>query len=145
MFAVDKFGQLTVNGGSATAGNFVQLLYKEETVAVANGVGTQDGTASWIPAGAFVMAFRFKVGTQPGGTTSFSAGTSTGATAYLPAGTSTAGGTTAFGGVSTSVANSFGLWQNQAARTVRFTFNTSTTDALGAITVGIWYFLPTVA
>ena len=145
MFSVDKLGQAKFNGGSATAGNFLQLLYKEETVAVANGVSTQDGTASFIPAGAFIMAFRFKVGTQPGGTASYSAGTSTGTTAYLPAGTSTVGGTTSFGGLGTSVANSFGLWQSASARTMRFTFNASTTNGSGSITYGFWYFLPTVA
>mgnify|MGYP003532516139 CR=1 FL=1 len=114
-------------------------------VAVANGVSTQDGTASFIPAGAFIMAFRFQVWTQPGGTASYSAGTSTGTTAYLPAGTSTVGGTTSFGGLGTSVANSFGLWQSASARTMRFTFNASTTNGSGTITYGFWYFLPTVA
>jgi hypothetical protein len=145
MFSIDKLGQVKINGGSATAGNFIQILFKEETVAVANGVLTQDGTANFIPAGAFILALRFKVGTQPGGTAWYSAGTSTGATAYLPTGTSTAAGTTSFGGTSMSVANTFGLWIGNAARTMRFTFNANTSDALGSITYGIWYILPTVA
>ena len=123
----------------------IQILLKDETVAVANGVLTQDGTANFIPAGAFILALRFKVGAQPGGTAWYSAGTSTGATAYLPTGTSTAAGTTSFGGTTTSVANTFGLWIGNAARTMRFTFNANTSDALGSITYGIWYILPTVA
>lgn len=144
MFSVDKAGQLKINGGSATAGNFIQVLFKEETVSVANGVLTQDGTASFIPAGAFILQLRFKVNTKPGGTASFSAGTAAGTQAYLPTGTATTGGTTVFGGAG-SAANTFQEWVKTTARTMRFTFNASTTDALGSITYGIWYILPTVA
>lgn len=144
-FSVDKAGQVTMFGGSATAGNTLQILFKEEQIAVANGVSTQDGTANWIPASAFIVAMNFRVDVQPGGTTSYSAGTSSSTAAFAPTGTSTTASTTFTGGGGTSIASTFGVVWSGTARTVRFTLNSATSDALGRITVRMWYFLPTVA
>lgn len=144
-FAVDKAGQVTLYGGSATAGNTMQLLFKEEQISVANGVSTQDGTASWIPASAYIIGMTFKVDVQPGGTATFSAGTFASTAAFAPTGTSTTAATTFTGGGGTSIASTFGVVWSGSARTVRLTFNAATTDPLGRVTVRMWYFLPTVA
>lgn len=127
------------------ASNKVSFLCATENIAVGNGVPTQDGTAGFIPAGALVVAARFEVLVQPGGTATYSAGTSSQPSALLPSTPTTVGVAMGAALVSAAVGDAMVWLPTSIAKTVTLTFNTNTTDGNGSIKVSIWYFLPTIA